>query len=343
MREAKTPTTDIRTPSANSRRASSPRGAPTGLKDTDGRSIKPTQMRHFLGLAEELHFGRAADRLGIAQPPLSQSILRLEANLGVRLINRQRNAISLTPAGHAFAREARLALRQLALAEHAARRAAHGEVDELRVGFVGPALFSLVPTMLIRYREIPGAVKLKLFEETSRAQIPALKRGALDLGIFMPPPEPIEGIEVKVVESSRIVACVPKYSALANRDEVSLVDLAEHPFIMYPLGVEPGIAEIILNTCREIGVKPRLEQQTLRAMTMLSMVACGLGVAFVAETARLSGFNSVAFVPIAELPNLRRPLAVGWRDEDAPTALREMVDLLLSINFGSGGASARPA
>lgn len=313
-------------------------------------SVKLTQMRHFVALSEELHFGRAASKLGIAQPPLSQSISRLEAFLGFGLINRGRGGLSLTPAGEIFAREARLVLRQAEFLERTTRRAATGAVEELSVGFVEPALFQLVPAALLHFHKQTDGVRLVLDEYPSAIQVGMLQRGELDLGIFLPAPTAVPGLEMRIVETCQLLACVPASSPLANRDSVRLMDLADETFIMHPMTLRPSRDDLlvayrqsglvprveqqfILAACRQAGFEPRIERQSLRTLAMISLIAAGMGVGFVPDSARRRPFEGVAYLPVSDLSGIQRQLMIGWRTGEIPSALQELIDVLSVVDM----------
>lgn len=296
--------------------------------------LKLSQMYHMVGLAEEMHFGRAAAKLGIAQPAFSQSIKRLETNLGLILVNRTHHSVSLTPAGEAFVREARSVLRGVELTQTAAQRAAKGEVDTLRVGFSEAAMFRLLPAILKGFRQREPGVKLQFLEQTSSpAIVTNLQQNNLDVGFFLPRRVSTEGLETRVVESARLLACLSASSPLSQRKEIHLIDLADEPFIMYPPEVQPMIDDAILSACLRAGFKPRIEQQTLRSLSMLSLVIAGLGVAFVPETARSSHFEGLAYIPVVDMPDLRRELHIGWRPENLSTALSSLLDLTFALGL----------
>src|SRR5271170_1289796 len=166
-----------------------------------------TQMRHFVAVAEELHFGRAAEKLGISQPPLSQSIRRLEDSLQISLLERSSHAVKLTRCGEVFFHEARLALRQIGLVEQATKRAASGEANELRIGFVEASLFRVVPILLAEVKRT-NEFRVALMAKSSPDQLTALKNGTLDLAIFVAPTEPVPDVTFATIESSPLVACV---------------------------------------------------------------------------------------------------------------------------------------
>lgn len=304
---------------------------------------KLSQMRHFVGLADELHFGRAAEKLGIAQPPFSQSIARLEAQLGVALVNRQRGRITLTRAGEAFAREARIVLRQAGVAEQTALRVDAGEVEELTVGFVDPALFRLLPAAVIRFRDRYPSVKLRLQTNFTSSLISSLQAGGLDLAIVLPSAAPIEGLTMRVVESSPLVACMSANSPVAKCDPLKLADLAEELFIMYPPAIQPHGHELIVDACRLAGFVPRIEEQTIRSFGVLRLVAAGAGISFAPASARHAGFGQLVFKPVEGLPPIQRQLVMAWREGYAPPALNALKEVFEEVGLddqppGAGGA-----
>jgi DNA-binding transcriptional LysR family regulator len=301
-------------------------------------TVKLTQMRHFVGLAEELHFGRAAEKLGIAQPPFSQSISRLERQLGIALVNRDRHRISLTPAGEAFAREARIVLRQALVAEQTARRVNAGEVEELSVGVVEPAMFRLLPAVVLRFRERFPNVQLRLQAQVSSVQLQMLRNGKLDLAVIVPRLNNIDGVNTLVVESSPLVACVPRTSALAKFKRLKLSQLANERFIMYPPALQPHGHELIVDACRLAGFIPRIDEQVIRTFSVLRLVAAGAGISFVPATAQYSGVQSVKFLPVDDLPTIERQLMIAWRDGYTVPALQGLMDVFSEVRLDDRGA-----
>lgn len=299
------------------------------------QKVKLSQMHRFVCLADELHFGRAATKAGVAQPPFSLSIKQLERALGVVLVNRTHHSVSLTPAGEAFAREARSALRQVEISEKAAQRAAAGEVSELRIGFTEPALFRILPAILRGLREAGIDARLPLSEHTSPEVVERLQQNKLDLGIFLPRMMSTDGLETRIVESVPLVACLSAESPLAQLDRLRLRDLQHESFIMYPPNVQPGIHETILAACLKAGFTPRIERQSLRAMTMLNLVIAGLGVAFVPETAKYSHLEGLKYMPVDDMPDIQRQLIIGWRAENMSPGLSALIGFALAGGSGT--------
>jgi DNA-binding transcriptional LysR family regulator len=298
-------------------------------------------MHHFVGLAEELHFGRAASKLGIAQPPFSQSIARLEEQLGLSLVNRERGRITLTPAGEAFAREARIVLRQAQVAEMTARRVNAGEVEELAVGFIETAMAQILPAAMMRFRQSFPRVKLRLHAEFSSVQITMLQHGELDLAIVIPPTYPINGLNLRIVESSPLVVCVPRFSPLAELKKARLAQLRDQRFILHPAIVQPHDRESLIAACRLAGFTPQIEEQKIRTFAIVRLVAIGAGVAFVPASTQHAGFEDVAFLPVEELPDIQRQIAIAWREGYTFPALEALTGAFHEIVPAGRAKSAR--
>lgn len=255
-------------------------------------------MRHFVAVAEELHFGRAARRLNIAQPPLSQSIRRLEFNLGVQLLNRSRRGVEMTEAGRVFLEEARRTLMHAELARKMAQRAAE-QVAEVRVAFVGPALFRVLPELLLRFRARAPGVEVRLFELPSAEQVAGIETGDYDIGLCTGATALVAECESLVVERAPFVAGIPADWPLAQYPEVSLLDLAEQPFIQSPQKYQAQVTEN-MEMFRNLGVMPRVVQEATQTNTTLSLVGAGLGWALVTATAALAQPRNVRFLPIVD-------------------------------------------
>ena len=266
-------------------------------------------MRQFVAVAEELHFGRAAARLNIAQPPLSQAIQRLEASLGVALFNRSKRSVELTEAGRVFLIEARRTLLQAEVARKMAQTAG-AEVPEVRISFIGPALYQVLPEVLVRFRAAVPNVHARLFEATSPDQIAGIMDGDFHVG-FITHGIRHAGCESRLVERSRFVAAVPADSALAGRATITLAELAEHPFILPPQKFTENSET--LDLFKTVGVVPRVEQEASQTNTTLSLVSAGLGCSVVMATAALQTTRNVYFLRIADAPvEARWEMAMAW-------------------------------
>lgn len=287
------------------------------------------QMRQFVAVAEELHFGRAAARLHIAQPPLSQSIKRLEEQLQCQLLARTNRKVELTPAGHVFLEEARRTLGQAEEAVRLARRAASDELAELRLTFVSAALFELLPAALRAYRERRPHVQIHLDERPTEAQLADLASGRVDLGILHPPVKALEGVEVRTVAVDPLVVALPRGSALARAKQLSLSQLAGKPLVLFPHIQGPALHRRIVQACRRAGFVPDIAQEARQMHTILSLVAGGLGLSLVPRSAQSMGVAGVVYRPLSDAPeDLVWELAIAWRPKLARRALREFVDVL---------------
>lgn len=269
-------------------------------------------MRQFVAVAEELHFGRAAIRLNMAQPPLSQAIRRLELSLGVDLFNRSKRNVELSSAGQVFLTEARRTLRQADVARKMAQGAA-SQTPEVRISFIGPALYQVLPEILVRFRAAVPNVHARLFEVPTPQQIEGIMSGDYHVG-FITHGIRHESCASTLVERSGFVAAVPANSPLGARTSISLEELAQHPFIMPPRKYSEQSETMML--FNSVGAIPRVEQEASQTSTSLSLVGAGLGCSLVMATAALQTLRNVAFLQIEdELPNARWELAMAWHPD----------------------------
>lgn len=283
-------------------------------------------LRYFVAVAEELHFGRAAARLNIAQPPLSQQIRRLEEMLQVPLFRRTRRRVELTDAGRAFLEGAREALRQVEAAVHRARRADAGEIGHLALGFVGSAAVSVLPDLVRRLRSRFPGVKLALVEQTTAQQVEALLAGRLQAGLVRPPLV-ARGLEVRTVAREPLVVALPAGHPLAAGRDVPLPSLAGEPFVLFPREQGPGLHDLVLAACAEAGFSPAVVQEATQMQTIVGLVAAGLGVALVPGSVRRYRQRGVVFRPLrGPVPTV--DLAVAWRRGDPSAVLQAFLGVL---------------
>lgn len=245
-------------------------------------------LRYFVGVAEELHFARAAARLGISQPPLSQQIGQLEAQLGVRLFDRTSRSVKLTSAGAAFLPAARATLEQAERAANVARRAARGELGELNIGFNASAPFvPLIAKAIHDFRQNFPDVNLVLTELAGRPQPTALVDHALDI-CFMRShrrPEVCSVIEVEPVLRERMFVAMHPGHPLADQREVSLSDLADQEMLIYMRESGPtAFTEELLEILRRAGVQPRIAHTVREVSTLFGLAAAGMGITVLAES-----------------------------------------------------------
>ncbi len=282
------------------------------------------QMQQFVAVAEELHFGRAAIRLNMAQPPLSQAIRRLELSLGVDLFNRTKRNVELSEAGKVFLIEARRTLLQAEVARKMAQSAA-ADMPEVRISFIGPALYQVLPEILIKFHGVAPQVHARLFEIPTPQQIDGILSGDYHLG-FITHGIRHAGCESKLIERSSFVAAVPGHSPLAQRTSISLSELAEQPFILPPR--KYAEQSETLNLFKNVGVVPRVEQEASQTNTTLSLVSAGLGCSLVMATAALQAIRNVRFLQIEDdLSHASWEMAMAWHPDHLSAETQLFLDV----------------
>jgi LysR family transcriptional regulator, benzoate and cis,cis-muconate-responsive activator of ben and cat genes len=278
-------------------------------------------LRYFVAVAEELHFGRAAKRLEMAQPPLSIQIQRLEKELGVKLLERTQRHVELTAAGKVFLERARRVLEQAELAIHAAQRAGRGETGSLAVGFVGSATYGVLPEVLRLFRRRFPDVDLMLYEMGSTAQQRAVVEGRLHLGLIRTPRDNAgldEALAQQVVQREPLVVALPKGHALTELETLPLIQLAAEPFILFPREGRPSYGDLVLEACAKAGFVPRVTQQTQEMQTAVSLVAAGMGVTLVPDSVRTLRRDNVVYKTIAPPAPISELSAVYRRGDESP-------------------------
>lgn len=275
-------------------------------------------LRYFVAVAEELHFGRAAERLHIAQPPLSQQIRHLEDELGVALLERNSRNVRLTAAGAVFLTQARKVLDAAGAASEAARRAAQGETGALSIGFVRSATYEFLPRAIRSFSERFPEVALNLVEMTSSEQVEAVEQRRIHLGLVRPPIDTRELARV-IVTRERLVIALPRNHPLAARRTLALKDLANEHFILFPRYPRPSWADYIVTLCREAGFEPRTGPMTVEVLTGISLVGAGLGVAVVPVSVQNLYPEDVVYREFRPPRPMTQLIAIHRNDEGAPT------------------------
>lgn len=283
----------------------------------------------FIAVAEELHFGRAAERLHMTQPPLSRQIQQLETELGVQLIDRTTRSVTLTPAGVAFLPDAR---RIVALAESAAltvRRVPAGDLGTVVVGFTAASAHAVLPRLLEQTRSTLPDVKLELREMVSSVQIEALMSGEIDLGMARPPLKR-PGIVSRPLLHEQLVAALPAGHPLADQvRELTLNDLDGQDFVMYSPVQARYFNELLISTFTIAGATPRFVQFVTQVHTMLVLVRSGIGIALVPASAATLHPEGVVFRTIGAFRERPVELDAAWRgDSTNPALLRLLRDVL---------------
>jgi DNA-binding transcriptional LysR family regulator len=291
------------------------------------------QVRHFAAVAETLHFGRAAERLGMTQPPLSQSIMALERELGAPLFVRTKRSVRLTPLGEQWLPHVLEALTLIDALPTTARRLRDGQTGYLALSFVSTADYSILPDLVRRYAEAYPDVDIRLVEATSDVQIPALAAGERHAGIIIPPhdgalPEPL--IYRRLV-SEPLVAAVPTAwigdGRLPVRDGgLTPAALLDAPLILFPRSVAPAFHDLVTGYFSARGRPARIVQEAIQMQTIISLVSAGLGMALVPASLRNLARAGVSYVEIEDPPMLETGLA--WRRDTDTATLRGLLSLL---------------
>ena len=259
-------------------------------------------LRYFQAVAEELNFTRAARRLNIAQPPLTQQIKALEAEMGVTLIDRSAYRIELTEAGRAFAGEVGRILGEVRNAVLVAKRAARSAAGQVRVGFTASASFNPLVTRAFRtFRSDYPDIDVSLEESQSTELALALREGRIDAA-FVRPPLTADGIVVHLLEEEEMVVAVARGHRLARRKAVLLRDLQAETFILYPRVVRPGLADAVVAACEQAGFVPKVEQYAPQLSSTINLVATSLGISIVPRSMQGLQSRAVAYVPLRGRP-----------------------------------------
>jgi LysR family transcriptional regulator, benzoate and cis,cis-muconate-responsive activator of ben and cat genes len=280
-------------------------------------------LRYFVAVAEELHFSRAARRLNVSQPPLSQQIRQLEDIVGSALFVRTSRRVQLTSAGLAFLDGTRRSLAEVARTLAAAQHAAHGERDMLRVGFTDSAALGGLVEILRTYRVAYPDVHLDLIEGTSQAQLDALERDTVDVALVRGPVASVTARTI-IVRREPFEAAVPADHPLAKRRGVPLAALRGQPFVLFPRHLAPAFHDVVTAMCRRAGFSPEVRHESADYQTMLSLVAAGLGVTIVPASVRNLGRIGVEFRPLAG-PKVMAELALMYRPARLSRALEAFI------------------
>jgi len=254
-------------------------------------------LRYFSVLAEELHFGRAARRLSISQPPLSVAIRQLEESVGARLFERNSKEVRLTHAGEALRISARRLLLQAEEAALEARDVAAGSAGRLRIGFVGAMLYRGLPQALRAFQARHPAVRITLAELNSGVQIAELLHDRLDLGFVHTSRMPPE-LQHRLLLSEPFVCCLPSGHALARKRVLAPTDLRNQPFVLFSREASPDYHERILSICADAGFLPEVRHEVRHWLAVVSLVSQGMGVALVPQAMRHSALRGAVFRPL---------------------------------------------
>lgn len=286
-------------------------------------------LRYFIAVAEELHFGRAAERLGISQPPLSQQIQALEEEIGARLFERTNRRVNLTDAGRLFLDESRQVLAQVDKAVLLARRAHLGELGELKIGFTSSAPFtSTIPSSIHAFRKAYPDVHLDLQEMSSRQVLKALLEESLQVGVIRPLalPDAVHWVEL-FREPLVAVLRADHPLAAGSEDGLAIAALAEEPFVFFPRSYGTGLYDQVIALTRQAGFSPRIAQEASEAMTIIGLVSAGLGVSILPASFRRTRVDGVVYRTLSDPEATTAVWLVRRQNEGSPLAL-SFIDLV---------------
>lgn len=287
------------------------------------------QLRYFVTIAEELHFGRAAERLHMTQPALSKQIVVLEKEIGVQLLARTKRTVQLTIAGQVFLERAKQLLFQADEAIQLARRTADGEQGRLTIGFTTTATYTVLPELVRRFRDRYPKVELTMLELCTEAQVIALNQREIDLA-FLHPPIDERGLAVHSILEESFVVVLPKQHPLLKEDCLSLKALADEAFIVHPRQEGPVLYDGFIHLCQQLGFQPNIVKEVISHQTRICLVAAGMGLTFVPESVQSLVGADVACRPIEDSP-IKLQFAAAWRQDCAAPTLREFLAVVRDI------------
>ena len=288
-------------------------------------------LRYFVAVGEEEHFGRAAERLHIVQPALTRQVRQLEEELGCALFERLKWGVRLTEAGKSFLEEARRVLSDLGRGVDRTRLVAQGKVGRLRIGFSETATHGgeELPSILRHFRAGWPDVRLELFPSTSMSAVERLRNREVDVVfVYIPPSNPRE-LGIHTIRVERVLLALPLAHPLVTRKRVSLRDLREEPFVVPPRTAATLVYDRVLSACHTAGVTLKVVQEVNSYATMLSLVAGGIGLSFVTESAERTKPNGVVLRAVADLRVTAELFAI-WRKDNKAPALQKFVEMIRS-------------
>lgn len=288
------------------------------------------QLNYFIAVAEERHFGRAAKRLHMAQPPLSQQIRQLEDQIGVQLLNRTTRRVDLTAAGQLLLDRGRQIVNDVATLQADVYQVGRGATGVLRVGFSGSATYGVMPQVARLAKQLLPGLSLALHGEMLTPSMEAgLRNGTLDAALLRPPVA-AQDIDYRTVAREPLVVALPSFSALAVDRPVAMHELQDQDFIAYP--PESVLHRTTADLCRQAGFQPRITQVVGETSTMLAFVAAGGGVAVMPSSVQAFQLEGVAYREIEDVPDVE--LAVAWMRGDHSALLRNFLDIVATATAG---------
>jgi DNA-binding transcriptional LysR family regulator len=285
-------------------------------------------LRYFVAVAEELHFSKAAEKLHIAQPPLSQQIQQLETELGVKLFHRKtKRQVQLTEAGKVFLQEADRLLVQLETAVALTQRIGRGQTGQLRIGFTSLAIYDLLPLILQQFREQFLEVELVLRELTTSQQEQALKDSLIHVGFAHPPLED-DTLSYQCIHRETLVVALSSTHSLAQQERICVRSLKDEPLIVFPRYLAPGLYDRIMSLFGQVNVQPNIIQEAIQMQTIIGLVSAGMGVAITPSSLQNLQRSGVVYRPLLEdVPIIET--AVIWQQSSLTPIVENFLQLVL--------------
>ena len=287
-------------------------------------------LRYFLAVAEELHFGRAASRIHIAQPPLSKQIQQLEKELGIELFKRTRRSVQLTEAGKVFQREAYKAIECLENGILKAQLASRGEAGWLSIGFIGSSTYNVLPSLLREFRRKYADVDLVLQEIQSSEQNQALREQRIHVS-FARFPKMEKGLIFETIYKEHLVVALPASHHLNRKKSLKLSDLANEPFILFP-HPPSAHAENTIQIFTNENLSPQIVQTVEEMHTALGLVAAGIGLTLVPSSMQNTQRKAIAYLNLAK-PEIVLELKMGYREDETSPVLKKFIKTVLSVDL----------
>ncbi len=291
--------------------------------------IELRHLRYFMAVAEELHFGRAAERLHMAQPPLSQQIRQLEDELGFSLFHRTKRSVQLTEAGQAFLTESQKLFKQFEQAIETGRRVSRGEQGQLVIGFISSAAYNVLPAILRSFRSQVPQVRLELHEMGTKEQLDGLRDGKIDVGFLRPPLED-KTLSCTTIMREPMVVALPETHPLVEQPQIVLSSLANEAFILFPRLQSPRVYDQIISLCQQAGFSPTVVQEAMQMQTIVSLVAGGIGIAIVPISLNNLQRTGVVYKPL-EQPTPYAEVAVAWRNQDLSAIAQRFLEIVEQV------------
>jgi len=291
-------------------------------------------LKQYIAVAEELHYGRAAERVGIAQSPLSQAIQKLEAHVGTPLLVRNKRSVSLTEAGRVFLEEAYQWLKYEQVAIERTQHARDGRIGRLSIGFIGSAGYGFMPELVSEFRRQYPHVRLRLIEMTTKDQMEQLQRRYLDAGMLRTPlPRESQQILTQFHKHDQLMAALPRHHRLARKNRIDLSELAGDTFAAFSKEKIPAAHAQLITACAAAGFSPDIEQECTQIASIVCLVAAGLAVALIPGNLASLMHPKVQYVPLSnEGGFLTQQISIAWRTGDDNPALTSWLKVAAALS-----------